>query len=102
MLGATGRNFAAGMSGGIAYVYDENGTFKDLCNQEMVSLELLDDPEEEILVKRMIHKHAKYTHSPLAKRMIENWGAVTAKFVKVIPYEYKRYLMQQEEVRSNG
>ncbi|MBN1777436.1 MAG: glutamate synthase large subunit [Clostridiales bacterium] len=102
VLGSTGRNFAAGMSGGIAYVYDENGRFKDLCNQEMVSLESLDDPDEEILVKRMISKHVRYTGSPLGKRMIDNWGSVAGKFVKVIPYEYKRYLMQQEEVRYDG
>ena len=102
VLGRTGRNFAAGMSGGIAYVYDENETFKDLCNREMVSLEALDDPEEEILVKKMIQKHVKYTASPLGQRMIDNWGTVAAKFVKVIPFEYKRYLMQQEEARKNG
>jgi len=99
VLGRTGRNFAAGMSGGIAYVYDEKGAFRDLCNQEMVSLEDLDDPEEEILVKRMINRHMKYTGSPLAKRMIDNWGSEAAKFVKVIPFEYKRHLMQQKEAR---
>ena len=77
VLGKTGRNFAAGMSGGIAYVYDEDGTFPDtLCNQEMVALESLYDPEEEIVVKHMIEKHLRYTDSPLAKRMIDSWGTV--------------------------
>ncbi len=102
VLGKTGRNFAAGMSGGIAYVYDGDGGFRDLCNQEMVSLEALDDPEEEILVKRMIQRHVKYTGSPLGKRMIRQWGDEAAKFVKVIPFEYKRYLMQQQEVNIRG
>ena len=64
VLGKTGRNFAAGMSGGIAYVFDEDGTFKDLCNQEMVSLETLDDPDEEILVKTMIQKHVQIYRKP--------------------------------------
>ncbi len=102
VLGGTGRNFAAGMSGGIAYVYDEHGNFKDLCNPEMVSLEALDDPEEEILVKHLIHKHVRYTSSPLGRRLMDNWGSVASKFVKVIPFEYKRYLLQQQEVRNNG
>jgi glutamate synthase (NADPH) large chain len=102
VLGKTGRNFAAGMSGGIAYVYDEDGKFKDFCNTEMVALELLDDPEEEIHVKSMIQKHVKYTCSPLGKRMIDAWGSVAGKFVKVIPFEYKRYLLKQQEVRNDG
>ncbi|MFH1880971.1 MAG: glutamate synthase large subunit, partial [Bacillota bacterium] len=102
VLGKTGRNFAAGMSGGIAYVFDADGSFRGLCNREMVSLESLDDPEEEILVKRMIQKHVDYTESPLAKQMIEQWGTVASRFVKVIPFEYKRHLMQQQEVRSHG
>jgi glutamate synthase (NADPH) large chain len=102
VLGKTGRNFAAGMSGGIAYVFDSDGSFKDLCNCEMVSLERLDDPEEEILVKTMIQKHVQNTDSPLGRRMIEQWGSVAARFVKVIPFEYKRVLMQKQEVGSNG
>ncbi len=102
VLGKTGRNFAAGMSGGIAYVYDENGIFKDLCNQGMVELEQLEDPDEEIFVKTMIQKHVAYTDSPLGSRIIDQWSSAAAKFVKVIPFEYKRYLMQQKEVRSNG
>ncbi|HPJ02308.1 MAG TPA: glutamate synthase large subunit [Candidatus Limiplasma sp.] len=102
VLGKTGRNFAAGMSGGIAYVYDEDGNFKNLCNPEMVALEPLDDPEEEIQVKHMIQKHVGYTGSPLGQRMIDTWGTVAAKFVKVIPFEYKRYLLQQQEVRNHG
>ena len=102
VLGKIGRNFAAGMSGGIAYVFDADGSFRDLCNKEMVSLETLNDPDEEMLVKSMILKHVKYTESPLAKQMIEQWSSVAERFVKVIPFEYKRYLMKQQEVRNNG
>ena len=102
VLGKTGRNFAAGMSGGIAYVYDGEKKFEALCNQEMVVLEGLDDPEEERFVKSMIEKHVQYTGSPLGRSMLDAWTEESAKFVKVIPIEYKRYLTQQLEVRSNG
>ncbi len=102
VLGKTGRNFAAGMSGGIAYVFDKDGTFTQHCNTEMVSLERLDDPDEEILLKRWIQKHVDHTDSPLGKEMIAQWGAASRRFVKVIPNEYKRYLIQQKEARSNG
>ncbi len=102
VLGKTGRNFAAGMSGGIAYVFDADGSFRDLCNLEMVELEDLSDPDEEIMVKNMIHKHVRYTDSPLAKQMIDQWSSAAERFVKVIPFEYKRYLMKQQEVRKNG
>jgi len=102
VLGKTGRNFAAGMSGGIAYVYDEKGAFKNLCNTEMVLLETLDDPKEEALVKSLIEKHVRYTGSPLGGRLLGDWETVSKKFVKVIPIEYKRSLMQQKEVRVNG
>ena len=101
VLGKTGRNFAAGMSGGIAYVYDEDGTFKDLCNQEMVLLEKLEEPGEADFVKNMIAKHVSTTGSPLGKRMLDRWEALTPMFVKVMPVEYKRTLKQQE-VRGNG
>jgi glutamate synthase (ferredoxin) len=103
VLGKTGRNFAAGMSGGIAYVFDADGTFPDRCNTEMVELERLDDPDEVIEVKRWLEQHAQHTGSPLAKEMIAQWGSAVNRFVKVIPIEYKRYLMQsKKEVRSNG
>ena len=102
VMGKTGRNFAAGMSGGIAYVFDADGSFSDRCNTEMVSLERLDDPDEVIEVKHWIRKHVQNTDSPLGKEMIAQWGSAVSRFVKVIPIEYKRYLMQQREVRSNG
>ncbi len=102
VLGKTGRNFAAGMSGGIAYVFDEDGTFTQRCNTEMVSLERMDDPDEEIQVKRWIQRHVRNTGSPLGKDMIAQWGSAVSRFVKVIPIEYKRYLMKQKEERNNG
>jgi glutamate synthase domain-containing protein 3 len=101
VLGKTGRNFAAGMSGGIAYVYDEAGTFKELCNQEMVMLEKLEDSDEADFVKTMITKHVSNTGSPLGRRILDGWDVVVPKFVKVMPVEYKRTLMLKE-VRGNG
>ncbi|MDD3213771.1 MAG: glutamate synthase-related protein, partial [Eubacteriales bacterium] len=102
VLGKTGRNFAAGMSGGIAYVFDADSSFTLRCNTEMVSLERLDDPDEEIQVKQWIQQHVRYTGSPLGKEMIAQWGSAVTRFIKVIPIEYKRHLMQQKEARSNG
>ena len=103
VLGKTGRNFAAGMSGGVAYVYDADGTFCENCNPEMVVLETLDDPDEVIQLKKWVEKHALLTGSPLARRLLDEWGTAAGRFVKVIPVEYKRYLMQQrKEACQNG
>ena len=91
ILGRTGRNFAAGMSGGIAYVYDEDGTFKDKCNMTMVELE---EPgkNDKAVIKQLLSKHLRYTCSPLAKKVLENFNDEIKKFVKVMPIEYKRIL----------
>lgn len=103
VLGKTGRNFAAGMSGGIAYVYDEDGAFPHNCNTEMVSLETMDDPDEVIRLKKWVENHVSRTASPLGQRLLGQWGTAVSRFVKVIPIEYKRYLMQQQkEARENG
>ena len=103
VLGKTGRNFAAGMSGGVAYVYDEDGSFPENCNTEMVNLEALDDPDEVIRLKKWVENHAERTGSPLANRLLSSWGTSVGKFVKVIPIEYKRYLMRQrKEALQNG
>ncbi|MDD3336714.1 MAG: glutamate synthase large subunit [Eubacteriales bacterium] len=100
ILGQTGRNFAAGMSGGVAYVYDSDGTFADRCNTEMVLLEGLDDPEEVIRLKQWVQRHEERTGSPLAAKLLAEWGTAVLRFQKVIPVEYKKYLMQQKkEVR---
>ena len=99
ILGKTGRNFAAGMSGGIAYVYDKENTFKNLCNKETIDF----DPMEEKDIKQirdLIEKHIHYTDSSLGKNIIKNWANDIKKFVKVMPKEYKIALkrLQTQEV----
>jgi glutamate synthase domain-containing protein 2/glutamate synthase domain-containing protein 1/glutamate synthase domain-containing protein 3 len=91
VLGLTGVNFGAGMSGGIAYVYDENGRFDSLCNTDMVDLDLLDEPDEDEL-RALLENHVRYTGSPKASRVLKNWGRERERFVKVFPMEYRRVL----------
>jgi glutamate synthase (ferredoxin) len=102
VLGTTGRNFAAGMSGGIAYIFDEKGDFSMRCNQQMVALEKLTEPAETAAVREMIEKHVKYTGSEHAKRILDNWSASTSKFVKVMPKDYKRVLQALDEAKKQG
>jgi glutamate synthase domain-containing protein 2/glutamate synthase domain-containing protein 3 len=92
ILGPTGVNFGAGMSGGIAYVYDETGLFDDRCNLDMVDLELVTEPADQEELRHMIEQHAKYTGSGRAREILESWDAGRAHFVKVFPTEYKRAL----------
>jgi glutamate synthase (NADPH) large chain len=92
VLGATGRNFAAGMSGGVAYVLDEKGIFPANVNKQMVDLEVIDDQKEQRELFAMIEKHYKYTGSQRAKYVLENWDRVLTRFVKVMPRDYKRML----------
>ena len=101
VLGATGRNFAAGMSGGIAYVLDEFEEFKDSCNTEMVALEQLDDQDLDAL-KAMIEKHAELTGSARATIILLNWRTYANKFVKVMPMDYKRVLQALERATASG
>src|SRR5207244_57255 len=89
VLGATGKNFAAGMSGGIAYVLDEQGNFASRCNQEMVKLYKVEDPEELEEVRSMIRKHAEYTKSEKAWKILALWETYALKFVKVYPNDYR-------------
>lgn len=91
VLGRTGRNFAAGMSGGIAYVYDEDKTFKDKCNLDMVELEEIKE-EDKDTIYILLHNHFKYTRSQKAKQIIDNLSQELKKFIKVMPIEYKRVL----------
>ena len=92
ILGKTGRNFAAGMSGGIAYVLDEDGSFAAVqCNRSMVDLEPL-GPEDRDIVLKLIRRHIAYTRSPRAAWILDNWSELEGKFVKVFPHEYKRVL----------
>jgi len=92
VLGSTGRNFAAGMSGGLAYVFDRSRTFRQRCNLEMVEIESLVDESEIWLVYGMIESHLRLTGSPLARRILDNWEHLVPSFVKVMPTDYKRVL----------
>ena len=120
VLGMTGRNFAAGMSGGVAYVFDEDGTFESRCNMAQVALEPVaeefaarkgseagDELEshgkvdvrhlgmaDEVLLKSLVEKHAHHTGSAVARRILENWPSYRARFVKVMPHEYRRALTE--------
>jgi glutamate synthase (NADPH/NADH) large chain len=93
VLGKTGRNFAAGMSGGIAYVLDESGEFvKYRCNKASVDLEQVFDPNDQHVLQTTIYRHFDATGSPRARRILENWNAMLPKFVKVFPHEFKRVM----------
>lgn len=96
VLGATGKNFAAGMSGGVAYVLDVLKDFRVKCNQEQVYLDSIVDEEELQTVYQMLEKHVHYTDSPYGKRVLANWAEMNSKFVRVIP---KDYLEMQQRIR---
>ena len=95
-LGETGRNFAAGMSGGIAYVYDPEGKFPDRCNMGLVGLETIDTPEESQLVYDFIQEHVDVTGSDVGQAMLDSWDERRGHFVKVMPHDYKRVLLERE------
>jgi glutamate synthase domain-containing protein 3 len=95
VLGETGRNFAAGMSGGIAYVYDKHDDFEQKCNLSMVKLETLEE-EDKVLLLSLLHKHYKYTQSTLARDILDNFLKEARKFVKVMPIEYSRVLAESK------
>jgi len=105
VLGRTGRNFAAGMTGGIAYVYDEYAELADKCNLEMVELEEL-KPADKTLVKKLLQEHFNYTRSIVAKEILDDFNAKIRRFVKVMPVEYRRVLeeraMDEGELESMG
>lgn len=102
VLGATGRNFAAGMSGGIAYVYDPENSFIKRCNLEMVLLERVEEAEEAAELHKLISRHAELTGSAAAGRILDSWEASLPKFVRVIPKDYKRMLEQIRKVEQTG
>jgi glutamate synthase (NADPH/NADH) large chain len=92
ILGDTGRNFGAGMSGGVAYVLDTNNDFASKCNQEMVDLERLEYQEEIAIVKGLIEEHFAHTASAVAERLLQDWDNAVQTFVKVMPIDYRRVL----------
>lgn len=118
VLGATGRNFAAGMSGGIAYVFDEFGDFAKKCNTAMVALEpVLPSAEQqerideaiwhlgetdEFLLRDLVERHFRYTGSLRARMILDNWAGMRTRFVKVFPHEYKRALKQLAEAQKKA
>ncbi len=99
VLGKTGINFAAGMSGGIAYVLDENQLFDTFCNLEMVDLESVSSENDVAFLRSKIMDHWKYTRSVLAQHILENWQEYLPLFVKVMPVDYRRALQRMEEMR---
>ncbi len=102
IIGPTGRNFAAGMSGGIAYVFDPDGVFPALCNRDMVDLESIGDEDEENGVRQMIKNHVRYTQSTVGQKILDRWNLNRDKFVKVMPKDYKRVLEALEKARRTG
>jgi len=102
IIGKTGRNFGAGMSGGIAYVFDEDGTFATRCNMEMVGLEALEEHEDLDLVQGLLERHFEYTGSTVAENILRDWPAQSGKFVKVMPSEYRRVLNEARVNQQTG
>ena len=103
VLGRTGRNFAAGMSGGIAYVLDEHQLLDTLCNLDMVELESIWQKEDARLLHDLISWHARWTGSQQAKRILDHWHEMAGKFVKVMPIDYRKALerlWEREHVKA--
>jgi glutamate synthase domain-containing protein 2/glutamate synthase domain-containing protein 1/glutamate synthase domain-containing protein 3 len=102
VLGPAGRNFGAGMSGGVAYVLDERGDFIKTANKEMVDFTALEEPEEIAAVKAMIEKHMNYTQSSRAKYVLDNWDQLVKRFVRVMPRDYNRMLGCIKRAQEQG
>ena len=102
VLGPAGRNFAAGMSGGIAYVLDESGDFPSRVNAQMVGIEKLESPAEIAEVRGMIERHLAYTQSSRARQVLDAWAEMTPRFVKIMPKDYKRMLTCIERAHGQG
>ena len=97
ILGEVGRNFGAGMSGGIAYVYDNNNKFNIRCNSEGLNLDPVSIPKDVAELRSLIVNHYNATQSPLAQRILENWQSELSKFIKVLPEEYRQALIRLEK-----
>jgi glutamate synthase (ferredoxin) len=101
VLGRTGRNFAAGMSGGVAYVLDTDGKFERRCNTGLVACEALDETDEEF-IKLLMTRHIQLTGSDHAARLLMDWTETSGRFVKVMPRDYKRVLTAEAAAREAG
>jgi glutamate synthase (ferredoxin) len=99
VLGRTGRNFAAGMSGGIAYVLDTDGSFALNCNIDMVDLEHLEQADEVALVRDLITRHADLTGSAIGRRVLDSWALMQRQFVAVMPRDFKRVKAAEAKAR---
>jgi glutamate synthase (ferredoxin) len=102
VLGRTGRNFAAGMSGGIAYVFDEYNEFAQRCNRSMVELTSIEDDDELEMIKDLIFRHAEYTGSLRATEILLAWDELLPEFVRVIPSDYRRVLEAERRMQLAG
>jgi glutamate synthase (ferredoxin) len=102
VLGQTGRNFGAGMSGGVAYVLDEHGDFATRVNMQMLGLEQLEEPEEIESLRALVQKHLDYTGSERARALLADWARSAARFVKVMPKDYKRVLACVRRAHDQG
>jgi glutamate synthase (ferredoxin) len=109
VIGKTGRNFAAGMSGGIAYVLDESGEggavgggFERACNKEMVQLFPLSDGQEIAEVRRLLERHVEYTGSSRARALLDEWETTVSRFIRVVPNDYRRVIEAQARMREKG
>jgi len=102
VLGRTGRNFAAGMSGGVAYVFDIDGLFSRRCNRQMADLFPLEDPEEIEIVREMIERHVRYTRSCRGEQVLADWPESVKKFLKVYPNDYRRVIEALKRIKETG
>ena len=113
VLGKVGRNFGAGMSGGIAYVLDEEDNFKKLYNAEMIELEKILNDDESVIsdnllkhdkerLRNLIENHFRYTNSPKAKNILDNFDNYLPKFIKIMPTEYKKVLIKMYEKKDQS
>jgi glutamate synthase (ferredoxin) len=102
VLGRTGRNFGAGMSGGVAWVLDEKGDFATRCNTELVGLGPIEEAAEAGILQELVKRHAAYTQSSVARRILEEWNAWLPRFVRVLPHDYRRVLESQARMRDRG
>jgi glutamate synthase domain-containing protein 3 len=100
ILGEIGKNFAAGMSGGIAYIYDEKGNLKQRINTEMVDLDAIEDQNESDEIKSMVEKYVRYTGSKEAEKLLEEWDETVSKMIKVMPVDYKRVLAHMPRAKD--
>ncbi|HEX7490929.1 MAG TPA: hypothetical protein VF337_04440, partial [Candidatus Limnocylindrales bacterium] len=101
--------FAAGMSGGVAYILDESGEggaagggFERVCNKEMVQLFPLSDPDESELIRRLLERHVEYTGSTRAKVLLDEWPTTVRRFIRVVPNDYRRVIEAQAKMRASG